>query len=64
MNNSRFYLFSLHNGKKRMGYGPNVAEALSILRLRMTAEEMAEILPDAPVEIRQQDIRKYIHELG
>ena len=64
MNNSRFYVFALRNGKKRMGYGPNVEGALSVLRLRMTAEEMAEILPDAPKEIRQQDIRKYIHELG
>ena len=64
MNNSRFYLFSLRNGKRRIGYGPNVEEALDVLRLRMSAEEMAEMLPDEPKQIRQQDIRDHIHELG
>jgi len=58
------YLFDLKNGKKKLAYGESPQEALEILRVRLSAEEMAEIIPDSFVKINQRQLQKYIHELG
>jgi hypothetical protein len=64
VNPHRMYLFNLKNGKKKLAYGESPEDALEILRVRLTAEEMAEIIEDEYTRIPQRDLQKYVHELG
>ena len=61
---SKFFLFPLKNGKRRLAYGVNVQEAMDILSTRMSTDEMEEIADMPPKEIRQQDIHHHVKELG
>src|SRR5512143_3486918 len=38
------YLFEMKNGKKKLAYGQSPEDALEILRLRLTEDEMAQII--------------------
>lgn len=58
------YLFDLKNGKQKLAYGESPEDALDILRVRLTDEEMAEIIPDRFIKIRQRDMQQYVHNLG
>jgi hypothetical protein len=58
------YLFSLKNGKKKLAYGQSPEDALDILRIRLTEEEMAEIVREQFVKISQRELQKYVGELG
>ena len=58
------YLFDLKNGKKKLAYGESPQDALDILRIRLTEEEMAEIIPDSYVKINQRELQKYVKNLG
>jgi hypothetical protein len=58
------YLFELKNGKKKLAYGQSPADALEILRIRLTEVEMDEILPERWVKISQRELQKYVAELG
>jgi hypothetical protein len=58
------YLFELKNGKKKLAYGESPEDALNILRIRLSNEEMAEIYPDRYVKISQRELQKYVPELG
>lgn len=58
------YLFQLKNGKKKLAYGESPQDALDILRIRLTEAEMAQIIPDEYVKIRQRDLQKHVGELG
>lgn len=58
------YLFDLKNGKKKLAYGESPEDALEILRIRLTEEEMAEILTDQYIKISQRDLQQYISLLG
>ncbi|MDT8305920.1 MAG: hypothetical protein RRC07_08295 [Anaerolineae bacterium] len=58
------YLFDLKNGKKKLAYGASPEAALDILNIRLTAEEMAEIIPERYQKIRQRELQKYVHLLG
>jgi hypothetical protein len=58
------YLFDLKNGKKKLAYGHTPEDALDILRLRLTKEEMAEILTDRYIKISQRELQKYVDNLG
>ncbi len=58
------YLFDLKNGKKKLAYGASPEDALDILSIRLTPEEMAEIIGEQYQKIRQRDLQKYIHLLG
>jgi hypothetical protein len=58
------YLFSLKNGKKKLGYGQSPEDALDILRIRLSADEMDEILPDQYLRINQRELQQHISELG
>ncbi len=58
------YLFDLKNGKKKLAYGESPEDALEILRIRLTDEEMAEIITDSYVKISQRDLQKYVPLLG
>jgi hypothetical protein len=58
------YLFNLKNGKKKLAYGESPEDALEILKIRLTAEEMAQIIQDEYVKIRQRELQKHADELG
>jgi hypothetical protein len=58
------YLFSLKNGRKKLAYGQSPEDALDILSVRLSEEEMAEIVRDEFLKIRQRDLQQYVHELG
>jgi len=58
------YLFDLKNGKKKLAYGRSPEDALDILSIRLSEEEMGEIIRDSYQKIRQRDLQKYVHLLG
>jgi hypothetical protein len=58
------YLFELKSGKKKLAYGRSPEDALDILSIRLTPEEMDDIIKDRYEKIRQRDLQKYVHLLG
>ncbi|MXX27232.1 MAG: hypothetical protein F4Z82_17510 [Caldilineaceae bacterium SB0668_bin_21] len=58
------YLFDMNNGKKKLAYGQSPEDALDILRLRLTDEEMAQIRADQYTKISQRKLQEHVHELG
>jgi hypothetical protein len=58
------YLFEMKNGKQKLTYGQSPEDALDILRVRLTKEEMEEIIPDKYTKISQRRLQEYVHNLG
>ncbi len=58
------YLFDLKDGKKKLAYGESPEDALDILRVRLSEEEMDNILADQYVKISQRELQKYVEVLG
>jgi hypothetical protein len=58
------YLFDMTNGKKKLAYGKSPEDALEILSLRLTEEEMTQIKIDTYCRIRKKDLFSYIDQLG
>ena len=58
------YLFALKNGKRKLAYGESPEDALEILSVRLTPEEMAEVVRDDYIKINQRELQKYVKELG
>ena len=58
------YLFEMTTGKKKLAYGQSPEDALAILRLRLTEEEMAVVIKDKFTKIKQRDLQSYVSELG
>lgn len=58
------YLFDMKNGKKKLAYGQSPEDALDILRLRLTHEEMAQIRADQYIKISQRKLQEHVHQLG
>jgi hypothetical protein len=58
------YLFELKSGKKKLAYGQSPEDALEILRIRLSDEEMGDILQERYTKISQRDLQKYVAELG
>lgn len=58
------YLFDMKNGKKKLAYGQSPQDALDILRLRLSDEEMAQIRADQYVKISQRKLQEHVDELG
>jgi hypothetical protein len=58
------YLFDMKNGKKKLAYGQSPDDALEILRMRLTEEEMAQIVPDKYLKISQRKLQEYVPVLG
>lgn len=58
------YLFDLKDGRKKLAYGESPEDALDILRVRLSEEEMDNILADQYVKISQRELQKYVDVLG
>ncbi len=58
------YLFEMTNGKQKLAYGQSPEDALEILRVRLSAEEMAQIIPDKYTKVSQRKMQQYVDNLG
>lgn len=58
------YLFDMTNDKKKLAYGQSPEDALDILRMRLSDEEMALVVPEKFVKISQRHLQEHVHELG
>jgi hypothetical protein len=58
------YLFDMRNGKKKLAYGRSPEDALQILRFRLTAAEMDEIVEGRYTKISQRRLQDYVALLG
>jgi len=58
------YLFDMKNGKKKLAYGQSPEDALDILSIRLSEEEMDEIIRDSYEKIHQRKLQEYVHLLG
>ncbi len=58
------YLFQMKNNKKKLAYGKTPEDALEILSLRLTAEEMKQIIKDKYNRIKRNDLLSYVNLLG
>ena len=58
------YLFDMTNGKKKLAYGESPEDALDILRIRLSEEEMGEVLGEQYIKISQRNMQEYVHLLG
>ena len=58
------YLFDMENGKKKLAYGQSPEDALDILRMRLSDEEMLQIKANQYVKINQRKLQEHVNELG
>ena len=58
------YVFDMKNGKQKLAYGQNPEDALEILSIRLTQEEMDMIIKDQFKRISQRKLHEYIDNLG
>ena len=58
------YLFEMKNGKQKLAYGESPEDALDILRVRLTNEEMELILVDQYTRINQRKLHQHVDNLG
>ena len=63
-NPHHMYLFDLKNGKKKLAYGESPQDALDILSIRLSEEEMEEIIEDEYIRINPRKLQQYVRELG
>ncbi len=59
-----FYVFDMKNGKKKLAYGASPEDAYEILKLRLTSDEISQVIKDQYTKISQRKLRQYIYELG
>jgi hypothetical protein len=59
-----FFLFEMTTGKKKLAYGDDVDDALEILAMRLTKEEMDEVIKDKFTKMPQRDLQKVAKDLG
>ena len=58
------YLFEMKNGRQKLAYGESPEDALDILKVRLSDEEIAEIVSDKFIKINQRKLQEHIHNLG
>ena len=63
-NPHHMYVFDMKNGKQKLAYGQNPEDALDILAIRLTPEEMDEIIRDQYKRISQRRLHEFIDNLG
>jgi hypothetical protein len=58
------FLFEMKNGRQKLAYGQSPEDALDILRIRLSEEEMKAIIPEKFIKISQRKLQQYVHNLG
>ncbi|NJN81711.1 MAG: hypothetical protein HC802_05075 [Caldilineaceae bacterium] len=51
------YLFDMKNGKQKLGYGESPEDALEILSIRLSQDELDEIIDGQFIKISQRDLQ-------
>jgi anaerobic magnesium-protoporphyrin IX monomethyl ester cyclase len=60
----RIYLFARTDGGKTLSWGRNPADALEILAQRLSSEELASVIPERYIRIRQRELGQHVDTLG
>ena len=63
-NPSYMYLFEIKTGKQKLAYGESPEDALDILSIRLSEEEMDTIIRDSYVKISQRELQQHVSNLG
>ena len=58
------YLFDMKNGRKKLAYGVSPEDALQTLRLRLTDEEMSQLVVDKYIKVSQRKLQEFVQLLG
>lgn len=58
------YLFAMKNGRKKLAYGSNPADAYEGLKLRLTSKEIEEVIEEQCTRIAQRELQAHVAELG
>ncbi len=58
------YLFEMKNGKQKLAYGESPKDALDVLRIRLSDEEMSQIISEKFKKISQRKLQEHVHNLG
>lgn len=61
---TKFYLFEMTTGKKKLAYGIDPDDAYEILSLRLNQEELDCVIKDRWTKILQRDLQKVVDQLG
>lgn len=61
---NRLFLFPMKNGRRKLAYGESPEDALEILGMRLTQEEMAQVVANQPTALPQQALSSIVEELG
>lgn len=59
-----FYVFDMKNGKKKLAYGISEQDAIDVLKMRLSPDELALLDTSHSTKIPQRKIREYIDQLG
>ncbi len=63
-NPHHFFLFAMKNGKKKLAYGTTAEDAFENLKLRLTPQEIAQVIATDYLRFPQRELQKHVHELG
>lgn len=61
---TKFYLFNMTTGKKKLAYGANPDDAYEILSYRLPQDELDQVIKTEWVKILQRDLLKVVDQLG
>lgn len=61
---TRFFLFNMTTGKKKLAYGVDPQDALDVLAMRLSKQEMDLIIRDQYVKVLQRDLQQVVDQLG
>ncbi len=63
-NPTYMYLFEMKSGKQKLAYGESPEDALDVLKVRLSPEEMEDIIRDQYKKISQRELQKHVGNLG
>lgn len=58
------YVFDMKDGRQKIAYGQSPEDALEILSIRLSQEEMDMVIPDQFKRISQRKLQQHIDNLG
>lgn len=61
---NNIYLFEMKNKKHKLAYGKTPEDALEILNLRLSANEMKQIIQDKYCRIKRKELLSCVDKLG
>lgn len=61
---TKFYLFNMTTGKKKLAYGSNPDDAYNILSWRLSQDELDQVIKTEWVKVLQRDLQTFVDQLG